>query len=349
MMMRRIISFVIALCALSFVLISCEHRLLTDIKDSHYIRVYLDEDIKNVTCGFYNETYDKPEYEAPVNLRVALADPSTGKVVAERILRNNGQDEQGRYIEGLIAAPMGQYCLVVHEIGSSVTKINDLYDFYNMHAYTEHIDEDSFVFIPESGKSGSESRIVKQPDHLFYDVCENVVARYSETADTLYNSHGNHFRARSIATSYYLQIRVKGIQWVTSAAVTLSGMAGSFRMSEPGGFQESEPVDLFIRTKSAERKREGNSGNTTSILYTTFNTFGKLPGVNSIITFEFLKTDGSSQVEELDITDLFETSTVKEKQWILLDKEIEINRPKGTGGMRPGVDEWKDITTDVEM
>ena len=34
---------------------SCEHRELSDPNTGHYLRVYLDEEIKNVTCGFYDE------------------------------------------------------------------------------------------------------------------------------------------------------------------------------------------------------------------------------------------------------------------------------------------------------
>ena len=54
---------------------------------------------------------------------------------------------------------------------------------------------------------------------------------------------------------------------------------------------------------------------------------------------------------KLDITDEFYTELAKEKQWILLDHEIVITPPEEevSGGMTPGVDEWEDIETEVQI
>ena len=63
-------------------------------------------------------------------------------------------------------------------------------------------------------------------------------------------------------------------------------------------------------------------------------------------------SDGSTQVEKIDITDMFETPLVKENQWILLEKEIEIKPPPGAnvgGGLSPGVEGWKDIEAEIIM
>ena len=59
MTVRQSILILLAMCAL-FVSSSCEHRELSDVNNMHYVRVYLDEDIKNVTTGIYNEAYDRP-------------------------------------------------------------------------------------------------------------------------------------------------------------------------------------------------------------------------------------------------------------------------------------------------
>ena len=47
---------------LLMLLTACEHRELSDPNLGHYLRIYLDEDIKNVTCGFYDESLKRPEY-----------------------------------------------------------------------------------------------------------------------------------------------------------------------------------------------------------------------------------------------------------------------------------------------
>ena len=76
--------------------------------------------------------------------------------------------------------------------------------------------------------------------------------------------------------------------------------------------------------------------------------------MNSELTlnFEFMRKDGTSQVEKIDITDEFYTQMAIEKQWILLEHEIVITPPEGaiaSGGMTPGVDEWEDIESDVQL
>lgn len=315
-------------------LVSCEHRILTDPKDNHYIRVYLDEEIKNVTCGFYNPDYDRPAYESPVNLRAALADPESGEIVSERILRGNGADERGRYIDGYIAAPAGTYCLLIHGIGSSTTRIGEMYDFYDMYAYTDPVGDDPYRM---------------QPEHLFRDVCEMVTVRNSTQTDTLRNSRGDHFTACSMVLSYFMQVRIKGIEWVNSASVLMSGMAGSAHMHKTEGIVETDPVDLFFMTKCADRKRSRGSDVYTAVLYATFNTFGKIEDSDTKMTMELLKTDGSTQIEVFDLDEMFETPLVRDNRWILLEREITVSRPEGTGGLKPGVDEWKDEEADVVM
>jgi hypothetical protein len=91
-----------------------------------------------------------------------------------------------------------------------------------------------------------------------------------------------------------------------------------------------------------------------TIGYSTFNTFGKLPDVEGYIeiTFEFHTTDDRVQTEVIRVTDMFETEQVKEKQWIIIDKVIEIIPPVGGetgGGMTPGVGQWEQIEGSITI
>lgn len=346
---RKTIQLIFAVCIWMPVLSSCEHRILTDPLENHYIRVYLDEQIKNVTYGFYNESYEKPEYSTPVNLRVTLSNPNTGEVVNEKILRSNGADERGKYIDGHIAAQAGTYNLIIHEVGSSVTRIGNQYDHNRMYAYTDIINDFHMQFIPELGKKFADKNIAQQPEHLFHDACGLVTVKNSTEIDTLWNNANDYFTARSITLSYYFQVKLNGIEWITSAAAVLGGMAGSSRLDGHRNIAETDPINLFFTTNYADKKRNTGSEVSTAVLYATFNTFGKIGKKNSTLTIEFLKTDGSSQIEEIDITDMFNTPFVTENQWILLEKEITITKPENTGGMKPGVEMWKDIETDVVM
>ena len=71
---RRHTTWQMALCALLLTLgfTACEHRELVDDTDMHYVRIYVDENIRNVTYGFYDETKEKPTYRTPEGVRVVL-------------------------------------------------------------------------------------------------------------------------------------------------------------------------------------------------------------------------------------------------------------------------------------
>jgi len=91
------------------------------------------------------------------------------------------------------------------------------------------------------------------------------------------------------------------------------------------------------------------------VAYATFNTFGKLPDVEGYIyiTFEFNTTWGTVQTETIRVTDMFETPVVRDKQWIIIDKMIEIKPPgddEGTNGATdPGVNQWQEIQGDITI
>lgn len=118
---------------------ACEHRELSDPNTGHYLRIYLDENIKNVTCGFYDESLKHPEYKRPHVMRVVLADPASGRVVSERFFQSQGEDERGYYIDGHIGAEAGTYNLLVYNFGSAVTHIRNEQSYFDMQAYTNPV------------------------------------------------------------------------------------------------------------------------------------------------------------------------------------------------------------------
>ena len=134
-MIARIVRLVSVL-VMCLGLFACEHRPLEDPNNGHYVRVYIDEQIKNVTYGFYDESREKPTYERPRVLRVVLTDPETDKIVVEKYLQSYGEDERGYYVDGYIAASEGEYNLMVYNFGTEKTKIRYESSFFNMQAFT---------------------------------------------------------------------------------------------------------------------------------------------------------------------------------------------------------------------
>ena len=343
------------LFAFMLMLTACEHRELSDPNTGHYLRIYLDEEIKNVTCGFYDENLKHPEYKRPYVMRVVLADPASGRVVSERYFQHQGEDERGYYIDGHIGAEAGTYNLLVYNFGSALTQIRNEQDFYTMQAYTNPISDYYLQYLPSSRQEVDDKDILYEPEHLFHAVGEPIVIPKTHKVDTLKTASGDWFEAHSVVKSYYLQLRIKGIEWVTSAVSLLSGMARASVLHEHDGMVTANPINLFFTMDyTGKRAARDGSGTQEAVLYATFSTFGKVPDVASNLTlnFEFMKKGGESQVEKLDITDEFYTQMAKEKQWILLEHEIVITPPEDAiagGGMTPGVDKWEDVESEVQI
>lgn len=336
---------------LSVVISSCEHRELTDTENVRYVRVYTDEQIRNVTFGFYDESYERPDFNRPLSLFVAMASAGTGEIVYQGLLRGQGSDARGNYIDGYVKAGPGEYHMLMYQSGSSITHIRNHGNYHDMQAYTSMVTDRVLAHLSETSKVLDPERIVEEPEHILAGRCENIVISHSETIDTLKTSDGDYFSARSIARSYYLQLRIKGVQWVSASSAVLSGIAGSSRLCREDGAELNDPVNLYFPMRLDGKETATYDVNSSSSLYATFTTFGKIPDMTSELTlnFEFTKSDGSTQVERIDITDAFNTPMAKEKQWILLDKEITIVKPLGSGGVDPGVEGWKEEDADLIM
>lgn len=347
----------ISLLSSLFILLftACEHRELSDPDTGHYIRIYIDEKIKNITCGFYNNSYEIPEYQQPYVMRVMFTDPETGDIIRERYLQNYGQDEKGYYIDGYMSVEPGTYNLLAYSFGSPVTKIRNDWNYYSMQAYTDPINKYYLKNLATSRENVDDKLFRQMPEHLFHVVEESIELRKKTNVDTLRTASGDFFKAHSVVSSYYLQLNIDGIEWVTSAVGTLNGMAGSTIMHKHQGIVSSDSVYLFFGMYCANKNRIRESGKSSAVLYSTFNTFGKIPDATSVLTlsFEFTLSNGNKQVEKIDITPEFEKPLAKNEQWILLDHTIVITPPiggsSGGGGMTPGVDGWEDIEAEVYM
>lgn len=353
--MRRILN--ILLLATVLLAASCERRPLMELSNTHYVRVYVDETIKNVTTGFYNEDYVKPLYKSPDIMRIMLADPQTGQIRAERFLRNKGKDDKGLYYDGYIIADPGEYTLLAYNFDTEATIISNQNNHKNAYAYTDGIASHLKTKIPSRAKkspSGTPEQIVYDPDHLFAANCGRVHVPYADYVDTLSTPEGEYFHAESIVKSYFLQVRVKGMQYATSSIGLLTGMSGSARL-HTGQMDQDNNVTVYFEMLPGESPATGmtRAGTDEAIIYTTFGTFGKLPDAENEleITFDFLTVYGKAHSETFNITDLFSTPEAIDHQWLLIDHVIEIPEPPkiegGSGGFKPSVDEWEDVKTDI--
>ena len=208
-----------------------------------------------------------------------------------------------------------------------------------------------------------EERIVYDPDHFFLANCGDVYIPYSDDLDTLTTPDKDWFVAETIVKSYYLQVPVKGIEYATSSLGLVSGLAGSAWLGT-ATINNADPVTVYLELRPGESKAAGlvktKDGSTEedtpseAVMYTTFNTFGRLPDADNAltITFDFLTTHGGSHTQTIDITEEFNSQEAQEKHWIIVDDVIELPKPvpnpnNSGGGFKPTVGEWEDVNTEI--
>ena len=383
--MRRLALILLSLIAL--VNLSCERRELVELSNTHYVRVYIKEDIKNVTTGFHPNAQNRPEYKQPDILRLLLADPQTGKLKAERFLRTRKQDERGTYYEGYIVADPGRYNMIAYNFDTEVCIVRNYNDFNKSQVYTNEIathirarvSKNAMKVVQKNmqremyrvaqklalkgqqkvtkaGEDVTEERIVYDPDHFFLANCGDIYVPYTDELDTLRTPDHDYFTAESVVKSYYIQVPVKNIDYATSSLGLVSGLAGSVNLGTCQ-INDEDPVTVYLELRPGENAASGISKagkDETAIMYTTFNTFGKLPESDNglTITFDFLTTHGGSHTQTLDITEEFNSSQAKENHWILVDEIIELPKPtpnpnNSGGGFKPTVGEWEDVNTEI--
>ena len=332
----------------------CEHRPLEmrQYEENIFVRVYYDENIRNVSFGFYDESKKKPEYSSPKMMRVAFFDNVSDKLVSERYLYDCGRDERGYYIQGKMNLPNGKYNMLAYNFDTKEIETRNNNSYYAMSAYTNALSEsEANRFFSSRGDDAT--NICRQPDHLFVAKVEGVEIDkpiYYEAPDTIKNNIGTYPVAETIVKTYYLQFNIKGVEHVRSAVALISGMAGSKNMHSNEMVKDDVASIYFNLNNGKDKARTSDD---IAVAYASFNTFGKLPHTEGYldVTFEFKTIYNTVQTETFRITDIFETEMAKENQWIIIDKVIEIIPPEGsdTGGMSPGVTDWEQIEGSITI
>ena len=349
--MNKLIRMTFAIVTLSIMTVSCDFRPLVEPGNTHYVRVYLDEHILNTTEGFYNPEHVKPTYKRPEIMRVTLGDKSTGRVVAERYLRNHGNDARGHYYDGYIICDPGEWSLLAWIFDTEATQVSDPTDQHLSKAYTNRIASHLMAGISsrlnktKTGGNSAPEKIVYEPDHLFVARDPEVSIPYSADIDKLRTPGGDYFTASTIVEAWYIQVNVKGLEYVSSALGLVTGLAGSKTLFEAGLDSDDPVTDYFEMTA-----RKAPEGSDTGVIYATFNTFGRIPDTSSglEVTFDFQTNYGKALSARIDITEEFRKEDAVKHRWIILDKTIEIPKGEsGGGGFSPGVNDWNDINTDL--
>ncbi len=333
--MKRCIYILVALVAL--LTTACERRPLGEIEQRTKIDVKVNVDaLINVTCDVYNDKIQLPKIE-PVAMHVLFFDKETDKVVTESFISDISYDENGnRRLQGDVAILPGDYKMLIYDFGTETTIVKDYYNWEDCYAYTEELSpalKKNFV----SNKGPIEDEyIVYEPDHLVVAYNENEHIPYSDAVHTISTD------ARSIVESYYLQIKVDGLEYVSGAKAILSGMVNSNILTSNTRVVEPQATIWFDLEKSDD---EG-----VPVICTVFNTFGRIEDSHNEleVTFDIKTHDGRTVQKSFDISDLFLTPECVEHHWLLMEETIKIDPPPSMGGgFTPEVDDWEEENREI--
>lgn len=347
---------------------SCEHVPLYDMDNTHYLRIYINDSIRNINKDLYGDQVSDEAFKLPEVMRVLFCDQKTGNVVSERFLQHSGRDEHGYYLDGEISVMAGDYHLMAYNFGSETTQIANDDNYYKISAFTNHISPTYYPKLPPSTSGNSQDydkqNILYDPDNLWIVKEEGMKVRDHMNVDTLRAANGSYYKAETIVETYYMEIKITGASWVRSTASLLTGMAGGKRLydgkliSDPPAIIYFEMRDRDELTKVlANSKTIGDKARAEdkeAVLYARFNSWGNLQDIESYfrVVFSFGVAGGGNQTETMDIKYLFTNEDFTLHRWIIIDKKIDIKEPEGIGsggggGFEPGVDNWEDEETDI--
>ena len=323
-----------ALCVLSGCLFSgCERRPLEDqdFRTRVQVRVNLDG-IQNVTCDIYNDKIPVPTIDPEV-MHVLFYDGNG--IATESYISSREEDSEGKtVISGEVSVTPGTYRVLAYNFGTETTLISGLGSYEGALASAAAVSET--IASRYKASTGEEGVVVYEPDHL-------VVAR---EPDEVIPPHTGLYtieaECRTVVESYYLQVKVDGLEYVSGAQAWLSGLVESCAIAS-GGRSGLPGVTEYIPLLKSDDKGE-------PVICAVFNTLGRIDGsTNELnVTFDLKTTDGKSVRKTFDISDLFLTENCVKHHWLLLDEVIKIDPPKNAGGgFDPSVDDWDDEHHDI--
>ena len=320
------------LCIYALVLLalmSCKRMPLYDMEETTVtLRLSLDLDIhldipddKQVDIEI-ERSIKKPEYH-----KVLFYSPEDGRQLYSEFVTTYG---------GHISVPSGSYRMLAYGFGTEYVQIRGEGDINTIEAFTSDITATKSATLAACTR-GSEDvpqgPIIYAPDHLLVvnDSVE-IPAFTGEAQEIVIRA-----TCRTIVKTYSFEVdSVIGAQYIESCEAFVTNQARTSFFGR--GEVSQEPATLCFPV-GVDRKHGS--------LYTTFNTFGKLPGESrSFLHIVVRDTGGKEYYFTQDITEQFENP----EHHIVIKDEIDIPKPETHGsGIAPTVDPWEEEIHDVPI
>lgn len=329
------------LLVLSAVLLAaaCERRPLVDPDGQTEFRVrIITEGINNVTCNLYNPNLT-PQTITSDMVRLLIYDPTGEQLITQAFASDKTVEEGVEVLSRRVDVPAGNYRVLGYNFDLGDTHFEHEERFSTLRAFTPEISEQLYARV--GSRAEEIGTIYYEPEHV-------LVAR---ERDLQLKATGDlqvvEMDATSVVDTYYIQIRISGMEYLAQSAnglAVLSGLSPSNLIGDDTPNHEESSAIYFEMLKSTdERITEENK----DVLCAQFNTFGKIPAQPSSlqITLAVLSRDGTKHEKVVDMTPIFETEDARERHWLLIDEVWEIPEPVDPegGGFSPTVDDWEDV------
>ena len=273
---------------------------------------------------------EKEEYDfnykwyghVPEQLRVCFYDAVTHRFVTEDFVGREG---------GFISVPAGDYDVIVYGTGMDVTRVAAMDTRAGGYAYTSGVGSRlriSKVTVNGSDEVHGDYRVIYEPDHIYVGRREGVHVPVQDRQQDfiVYDVY-----VESLLDTYTFEVyNIINADRIQTADVYITGQAPLRYM-----------WDLRYPTEACAILFSANVDRENGTIRTVFNTFGKLPNLQSLVFLNVLVTDQSGAKYQwiYNVTDQFDNPDNTEHR-IIVDDYVEIP-DQTTGGFSPDVHDWE--------
>lgn len=239
---------------------------------------------------------------------------------------------------GIINTPPGTYVMLVYSFGTEYIQIRGEGNINTVEAFTSDITATKGATLRGFTRAGEDNDepqgpVIYAPDHLLVTRQTVVIPEAATESQTI----TVHSTVSDIVETYAFQVPdIEGAEYLESVEAFVTNQARSTFFGR--GEVSQEPATIWFPVGIDREK---------GILFTVFNTFGKLPGESHCYLHLLLRdTNGDELRITTDITNEFN----KTDHNIIVNEHINVPKPESrTGGIEPSVDPWKEDSTNVNI
>ena len=264
----------------------------------------------------------------PEHNKVLFYDPTDGRLLYTEFVDSTG---------GIITTPAGRYQMLVYNFGTEYVQIRGEGNISTIEAFTSDITATKSAALAACTRGSTEEPqgpIIYTPDHLLVaSELVDIPMMTTERQDVIIKAS-----AQTIVETYSFEVQtVVGAEYIESCEAFVTNQARSSFFGR--GEVSQEPATLSFPV-GIDRKK--------GCLYTTFNTFGKLPGESHCMLHILMRdTEGNEYHISEDITEQFKDPD----NHIVITEPVEIPEPESSqgGGIAPTVKPWDEENHDVPI